>query len=300
MSRLVGVLLGFALSQASAADGTPPAEETGGKVREAVAYEYGEGVVKDPHRAAGLYCEAARQFDAEALYRLGWMYAYGRGVARDDAAAAGLLEQAAALGYEHAAQARSLLGAVDAKLPECLLAPALPASTLLTPDFAPMVRGPDPFALLPAWKREIAAVAGRLAQSYAIEPRLALAIITAESNFTSDALSAKGAAGLMQLTPETAARFNVKDRYDVSGNLRGGLAYLRWLLAYYRGQVALAAAAYNAGEDAVDKYGGIPPYAETRDYVRRVMGLYGSEEHPFDARLADPSPVVTRAGSAAP
>ena len=86
----------------------------------------------------------------------------------------------------------------------------------------------------------------------------------------------------MQLVPETASRFNVGNPYDVKDNLRGGLAYLRWLLAYYRGQVALAAAAYNAGEAAVDRYRGIPPFPETRDYVRRVLRLFRNEWHAFD------------------
>ena len=77
--------------------------------------------------------------------------------------------------------------------------------------------------------------------------------------------------------------------------MRGGLAYLRWLLAYYRGQVQLAAAAYNAGEKAVDRYRGIPPYAETREYVKRIQRLFRSDVHPYDARIVDPSPIVVEA-----
>src|SRR4029453_6308077 len=91
--------------------------------------------------------------------------------------------------------------------------------------------------------------------------------------------------------------FNVRNVYDVKENIRGGLAYLRWLLAYYEGQVALALAAYNAGEAAVDKYRGIPPYPETRDYVRRVRRLFRSESHAFDPRAVAPSPILTE-GSA--
>ncbi|TMH57121.1 MAG: lytic transglycosylase domain-containing protein, partial [Betaproteobacteria bacterium] len=75
-------------------------------------------------------------------------------------------------------------------------------------------------------------------------------------------------------------------------NVRGGLAYLRWLLSYYRGEVALAAAAYNAGEGVVDRYRGIPPYPETRNYVQRVLALFGEEHHPYDAGLAAPPPFV--------
>jgi soluble lytic murein transglycosylase-like protein len=77
-------------------------------------------------------------------------------------------------------------------------------------------------------------------------------------------------------------------------NIRGGLAYLRWLLAYFRGDVTLVAAAYNAGEGAVNKYRGVPPYAETRAYVLRIRALYRKAEHPFDPRAADPSPDLAR------
>jgi soluble lytic murein transglycosylase-like protein len=152
----------------------------------------------------------------------------------------------------------------------------------------------DPSAELPEWKRKIADRVAKLAPRYAIDPQLALAVIAVESNFEPGARSVKDARGLMQLVPETAARFNVRDSHDINDNVRGGLTYLRWLLAYYQGYVALAAAAYNAGEAAVDRYQGIPPYPETREYVRRVLRLYGSERHPYDRRIVAPSSFLRR------
>jgi soluble lytic murein transglycosylase-like protein len=99
----------------------------------------------------------------------------------------------------------------------------------------------------------------------------------------------------MQLTPDTAARFNVQDTWNVQQNIRGGLAYLRWLLAYYRGEVALAAAAYNAGEGVVDRYGGVPPWPETRDYVRRILALFRRTHHPYDPAIVGPSIAAAHA-----
>jgi soluble lytic murein transglycosylase-like protein len=131
-----------------------------------------------------------------------------------------------------------------------------------------------------------------LAPRFGVDPRLALAVIAVESNFNPLARSVKDAQGLMQLIPETAARFDVRRPFDAKQNVRGGLAYLRWLLAYYRGQVALVAAAYNAGEGAVDRYRGVPPYPETRDYVRRVLGLFRRAFHPFDPAVVEPSIVA--------
>jgi hypothetical protein len=98
----------------------------------------------------------------------------------------------------------------------------------------------------------------------------------------------------MQLIPETSERFNVKKPFDPVQNLRGGLAYLRWLLAYYEGNVALAAAGYNAGEKAVDRYRGIPPYAETQAYVRRILALFKNDRHPYDASASEASPELQR------
>ena len=98
----------------------------------------------------------------------------------------------------------------------------------------------------------------------------------------------------MQLVPETSARFNVRKPFDPVQNVRGGLAYLRWLLAYFRGDVALVAAAYNSGEGTVERYRGIPPYAETRDYVKRIKRYFRRDSHPYDASVTDPSPELSR------
>ena len=84
-----------------------------------------------------------------------------------------------------------------------------------------------------------------------------------------------------RLIPATAARFGVRDPFDAEDNLRGGMAYLRWLLGQFKGSVPLALAAYNAGENAVIRYGGIPPFHETRRYVRKIRDLYDKRTHPY-------------------
>jgi soluble lytic murein transglycosylase-like protein len=86
----------------------------------------------------------------------------------------------------------------------------------------------------------------------------------------------------------------VRKPFDPIQNVRGGMAYLRWLLAYYQGDVTLVAAAYNAGEKAVDRYRGIPPYAETRAYVKRILEFFRRTEHPYDATITEPSPELPR------
>lgn len=269
-----------------------PARTTTDIIAEARAYEHGEGVAKDPIKAAMLYCSAARDGDPEAQYSLGWMIANGRGIARDDTVASSLFALAAAAGHTYARRALTFVGSEQGPLPECMRPPEPPPGIPPSAQFEITLDDPDPLADLPAWKQKIADVVVELAPRYSVNPRLALAVIAVESNFDSGARSEKDARGLMQLIPETAARFNVRDAYNVKDNVRGGLAYLRWLLAYYRGQVPLAAAAYNAGERAVDKYRGIPPFAETRDYVRRVQRLFRQDLHPYDARIVDPSPIV--------
>ena len=107
-----------------------------------------------------------------------------------------------------------------------------------------------------------------------LDPKLVRAVIQTESGYNRKALSNKGAMGLMQLMPATASLLNVRNPFDADENLRGGTAYLRSLIDRFAGSLELAVAAYNAGPGAVQKHGGIPPYQETRDYVRRVLSLY--------------------------
>ena len=111
-------------------------------------------------------------------------------------------------------------------------------------------------------------------QFNAVDESLIRAIIHAESAYQADALSPKGAQGLMQLMPETQAELDVSNPFDPEDNIQGGARYLSQLMAEFDGDLELAAAAYNAGSNAVYKYGGVPPYDETQEYVRRVKILY--------------------------
>ncbi len=121
----------------------------------------------------------------------------------------------------------------------------------------------------------------RVARGYRIEPSLVKAVIAAESDFDPRAVSPRGAQGLMQLMPGTARELGVARPFAVEDNVDGGVRYLRWMLDRYRGETDRALAAYNAGPGAVDAHGGIPPFAETQRYVRRVRALDRSYQHAF-------------------
>ncbi len=258
------------------------------RFEQARAYEHGEGVPRDAQLAMILYCEAARQGDRDAQYNLGWMYANGRGVARDDATAAYLFHAAAEQGIGAAQRMLSLLGDQQAKMPECMREPE-PESQPEPPQVTELPRV-DYTLIAP---RKIFNLVMKMAPQFNVEPQLALAIIAAESKFDPLAVSTKNAQGLMQLIPETSERFNVKNAFDPAQNIRGGLNYLRWLLAYFEGDVALVAAAYNAGEGTVERYRGVPPYQETRSYVQRILKSFGGKHHPFEAHVARPSVHLT-------
>jgi len=117
----------------------------------------------------------------------------------------------------------------------------------------------------------LAATVDRIAQQNRISPRLVHSVIQVESNYDPNAISPKGAQGLMQLIPATAKRFGVSNAFDPEDNIQGGARYLKHLLELYKGDEALALAAYNAGEGAVSRYRGVPPYPETRQYVAKVQ-----------------------------
>jgi soluble lytic murein transglycosylase len=114
---------------------------------------------------------------------------------------------------------------------------------------------------------------GLTAREHQVQPALVKAVIAAESNFDSSAVSRKGAQGLMQLMPGTAEQMGVSNPFQPTDNVRGGTRYLRSMLDRY-GDLSRALAAYNAGPSAVDRYGGVPPFQETRDYVNRVLTYY--------------------------
>jgi soluble lytic murein transglycosylase-like protein len=248
---------------------------------EARNFELGNGVSRDPLKAVQLYCEASRLGDVEAQYNLGWMYANGRGIPRDDATAAYFFAMAAKQGDALSQRMLRQVGDPVGKAPACLF----------DSD------GSDIVAKAMPEHKKVMELVLKLAPEYGVYPRLAMAIIRAESNFNPGAVSPKNAQGLMQLIPETAERFNVRKPFDPEQNIRGGLSYLRWLLAYFKGDVALVAAAYNAGEGAVNRFAGVPPYPETQGYVKRIREIFKREDHPFDPAITGPSPELPKIAS---
>jgi len=248
----------------------PPARATAADAAPAVS-------PRNSPQASAELCRLARRGDAESQYELAWLYAHGRGADRHDDWAAYLFSAASLQGH---AFAEKMLRAVTwpvATAPDCFVVATTPLpvparSSAPPPHIEKLVR--------------------QLAPQYQVPPQLALAIIAVESNFDPAALSPKNAMGLMQLIPQTAKRFGVRNAFDAQQNIRGGLAYLRWLLAYFEGNVVLVAAAYNAGEGAVNQYRGVPPFWETREYVRRVVARFGSLRLPFDASVTTPSPQL--------
>jgi len=165
--------------------------------------------------------------------------------------------------------------------------------------------------LVPVPSADLEPLIQRQSDSQNLDPKLVKAVIQVESGYNHRALSNKGAMGLMQLMPDTASLFNVRNAFDPEENLRAGTRYLRQLLDRFAGRVELALAGYNAGPGAVEKHKGVPPYAETRDYVKQVMMLYrgdggyagdsgarvargnrGSDFAPLRMAAAAPGPVL--------
>ncbi|WP_109051744.1 lytic transglycosylase domain-containing protein [Azospirillum sp. TSA6c] len=226
-------------------------------------------------------CELAEQGNADAAFRLARRYLFGKGVRKDRRLGTAWLRAAASRGHP---EARRLVNYVPGRMgrirPWC------------RPGAGPVREmGPPP--------AEVVALVNSIAPKYGIDPALVLAVIQAESAFRTDAVSPKDAAGLMQLIPDTAGRFGVGDVFDPKQNITGGVKYLRWLLAYFQGDVTLALAGYNAGEGAVDRYKGVPPYDETRNYVRIIHRIYDNTRHPFDGSVAEPSSAMPAIRAAA-
>ena len=236
---------------------------------QAWANESARGLRQNRPLASLLYQQAGLLGSAEGYYRSARLQlALGRGKGPLLSAAC-LFSAASQLGH-HAAQ-----DALES------LSPRLGSTGLAcseTPTFFALYQQFDLDAYLralPPPRQQIVRLIRTLAPKYGVDPRLALAVATVESNLDPWAVSPKNAMGVMQLIPATAERFNVRQPFNAEQNIHGGLAYLRWLKTYYAGDTVRVLAAYNAGEKAVDRYGGIPPYQETLAYVARVMGYSG-------------------------
>ena len=263
----------MAALQAAALRGDPAA-----LVALAVEYERGENVGRDFIKSNELYCKAAARGDTDALVQLGIIYSVGRDIPADEGVAAILIRKAADLGNE---RAKGLVEHVGQRTGS--VEPACLSGT--KPEVAED-------STVPAARKDLALMVERWAPEYSIDPALVMALIRTESGFDPNAVSPKNAQGLMQLIPATAHRFGVKNAYNPVQNLKGGLAYLKWLMAYFKGEVALVLAAYNAGEEAVERYRGVPPYKETRNYVKHITSVYKKATHPYVAEHVAPSPVL--------
>lgn len=238
---------------------------TAAQLQLGIAYEHGEGLPRDANKAVNWYCRAAKKGLVQAQQNLAWMYANGRGVERDEAIAVRWFKAAARSGDEYS---RQMLTHLDTQTKSsrkvCTAHP------------------------VPYWQskqcgsscRQIVSLVKKTAPEYGLDSHLVLAVIQQESGFKTRARSAKGAQGLMQLMPATAKRFGIENITDIEQNLQGGMQYLRWLLNHFDGNVSHALAGYNAGENAVKKYHGIPPYPETRKYVNKILNLYASNVNP--------------------
>lgn len=256
---------------ACACVGSPVFDEEAPRVKalleQAWAVEAGRNILPDQDLALALYLQAGQMGSGEAYFRAAQLMLRGNaGSARRErlAQAKCLLASASQLGHQRAGDWLAHLGGEDgADCEEHLASPVLYQRF----DLDHYVAG------LPMSQKRVVALIRRLAPVYAVDTRLALAVASVESNFNIHAVSPKNAMGVMQLIPETAERFNVRRPFDPEQNIRGGLAYLKWLGRYYTGDVIRVVAAYNAGEKAVDNYGGIPPYRETMAYVARVLGF---------------------------
>lgn len=296
----VSMVLAVAAATGHAQSGSDPTPSRAQLLTEAgIRFEHAEGVTRDLTKAQQYYCAAARTDHTDALIRLGWMYANGRGVTRNDSIANTLFARAAKLGSDMGERLAELVrGDGQEALPECLkpaaiALPTVPGTSAAAPPPAeptPDLGGTATFRSMPATieRKKLVELVLKTARAHKIDPRLAFAVIATESAFDPLAKSPKGALGLMQLIPETADRFGVTDAFDIEQNLRGGMAYLRWLLAYFKGDVVLTLAGYNAGEGAVDRFKGVPPFAETVAYVQRIRALYPFDKHPFDSSVLAP------------
>lgn len=226
----------------------------------------------NPRQAIAHYCTAASLGNPEAYFRIGRLLARGPQGIRSVRQANTYLAMAMRLGNQQAARYyNERVG--NAPLGTCGVGGGSGG--------APWVRPGVPFdqdgylARQSIGKQKLAGMIRQAAKRHRVDPQLALAIAIAESNLNSLAVSPKQAQGVMQLIPETQARFGVTRPFDAEQNIRGAMIYLKWLETQFGPDWIRISAAYNAGEQAVVRYGGVPPYQETQEYVQRVLYYSG-------------------------
>lgn len=254
---------------------------------QAWASETGRGVRRNPLVASALYGQAGKMGSAEGYFRAAQIQLALSPSVPQQRYAACLFAAASQLGHH---EARDALGRLERLQSAGPLACGEDYGAILQMAYFDLDRY---VSGLPPPRQKIVALIRRLAPHFGVDPRLALAVATVESNLDPWAVSPKRAMGVMQLIPETAERFNVRHPFDAEQNIRGGLAYLRWLSHYYKGDTVRVVAAYNAGERAVDRHGGIPPYVETVLYVSRVLGFSGRSVTSLPAAAAGASSIVS-------
>lgn len=278
----------LSLAQASAPAFPPAFESEAPRVRATLErgflIEHADWIPDRYRVAYAEYCEAARMGSPEGHLRAGTvalkLEAEQAGDARFHLQAASEMGHPEALNtymkFLPALQSQRLDG-----LPSCLQADTRLAShQSLSLDRPVPVINPERYAQsLPVERRKVFDLIHSLAKESFLDLAFIVAIASVESNFNAKALSPKNAMGVMQLIPATASRFGVQDPYDPRQNIQGGIRYLEWLHKRFKGNLELVAAAYNAGEGAVDRHKGIPPYTETQLYVRKVL------------RFSQPSPT---------
>ncbi|HMW16904.1 MAG TPA: lytic transglycosylase domain-containing protein [Accumulibacter sp.] len=240
------------------------------------AAEQGWGTRKNPRLAIALYCDAATMGSPEGYFRVGRVLATTASTRRQQQLANAYLALAIRLGNQEAlkyyrsnvenAALGDQCGAEEGGFDSAAYVVAVNGAGFDLDGY---------LTHQPPSKQKIAAIIRQAAREYNFDARIALAIAMAESNLNATAVSPKSAQGVMQLIPATQERFGVTRPFDPEQNIRGALAYLRWLHKRFAGDWRLVVAAYNAGEGSVDRYGGVPPYAETQQYVRRVLHFAG-------------------------
>ena len=269
MSRLIAplffLLILFGMLPQAHAESFQEAPRILAALAQGQAAENGPG--KNLVQAIRLYCDAATMGSPEGFFRVGRVLATAPGDLRNPQLANSYLALAARLGNAAAMRyydASKGSGEVDG---ECMPSLGDGEEGLFNME-AYLNRQP-------LERQKIARLIRKEAPKFNIDVRFALAVALAESNLDPAAVSPQNAQGVMQLMPATQARFGVRKAFDPEQNIKGAMAYLRWLGKRFEGDWRLVAAAYNAGEGAVDRHSGVPPYAETRQYVRRVMYFSG-------------------------